>query len=261
MGLNVAVLVKQVPDHEAMVHVKSDQELDIEERYVCSFFDEIAIEAALRIRKAHPETELRAISAGGRRAVDTLRRAMAMGIDAVERIGDERLDGADSLHTATVLAARLHALQPDLVMCGRQACDDDMAAVGPMVAQLLGVPHVSAIVSLDLQLEAGTVRVEREADGEVRVLESRLPVVVTAEKGLAEPHIPLVTRVMKAMRATIPNVPLEELELADLEPPQLVRRLRYAAPPARPPVTMIDLPFPENVRELVRALQERGVLS
>jgi electron transfer flavoprotein beta subunit len=261
MRLNVAVLVKQVPDHEAMVHVKSDQELDIEERYVCSFFDEIAIEAALTIRKTHPETELRALSAGGRRAVDALRRAMAMGIDLVERIGDERLDGADSLCTATVLAARLRVLQPDLVICGRQACDDDMAAVAPMVAELLGVPHVSAIVSLDLQSEEGTVRAQREADGELWVLESRLPVVVTAEKGLAEPHIPLVTRVMKAMRATIPNVSLEELKLAAPEPGRLVRRLRYAAPPTRPPVTMIDLPFPENVHELVRTLQERGVLS
>jgi electron transfer flavoprotein beta subunit len=258
--LKIAVLVKQVPDHEAIVRVKSEQELDIENRYVCSFFDEIALEAALNVKKGHPDTEIFALSAGGKKAVDALRRAIAMGIDQAEHVGDESLENADSFYVARVLAARLKDLQPDLVICGKQAGDDDFAAVGPMVAEILNIPHASAVVSLDIDADAGKIKIGRESEGEVWFLESSFPLLVTAEKGWAEPHVPIVTRVMKAMRAAIPNIPLEELDLQDHEPQGRIRRIRYAEPPSRPEVTMIQQPFPQNVSELVSFLQQKGVL-
>lgn len=260
MKLKIAVPVKQVPDHEAIVRVKSEQELDIENRYVCSFFDEIALEAALNIKKAHPETEIIAMSAGGKKAVDALRRAIAMGIDQAEHLGNESLENADSFYVAQVLAARLKVLQPDLVICGKQAGDDDFAAVGPMVAEILNIPHASAVVSMDFDADAGKVKVGRESEGEVWYLDSSFPLLVTAEKGLAEPHVPIVTRVMKAMRAAIPNIPLEELDMQDHQPQGRMRRLRYVEPPSRPEVTMMEQPFPQNVSELVSYLQQKGVL-
>lgn len=260
MKLKIAVLVKQVPDHEAIVRVKSDQELDIENRLVCSFFDEIALEAALNIKKEHPDAELFALSAGGKKAVDALRRAIAMGFDQVEHLGDESLENADSFYAARVLAARLKVLSPDLVICGKQAGDDDFAAVGPMVAEILDFPHASAVVSMNIDADAGKVKIGRESEGEVWYLESSFPLLVTAEKGFAEPHVPIVTRVMKAMRAAIPNIPLEELDLQDHEPQGRMRRLRYVEPPSRPGVTMMQQPFPQNVSELVDYLQQNGVL-
>lgn len=260
MKLNIAVLVKQVPDHEALVRVKSEQELDIEDRYVCSFFDEIALEAALNIKKSHPDSELFALSAGGKKAVDALRRAVAMGIDRVEQLGDESLEKADNFYTAGVLAARLRSLQPDLVICGKQAGDDDFAAVGPMVAEILNIPHASAVVSLEIDGDTGKVKIGREVEGEVWYLESGFPLLITAEKGLAEPHVPVVTRVMKAMRAKIQNIPVDELNLQDHQPQGRVRRIRYAAPPSRPAVTMMQQPFPQNIPELVNYLQQKGVL-
>jgi electron transfer flavoprotein beta subunit len=258
--LKIAVPVKQVPDHEAIIRVKSEQELDIENRYVCSFFDEIALEAALNIKKAHPETEIIAMSAGGKKAVDALRRAIAMGIDQAEHLGNESLENADSFYVAQVLAARLKVLQPDLVICGKQAGDDDFAAVGPMVAEILNIPHASAVVSMDFDADAGKVKVGRESEGEVWYLDSSFPLLVTAEKGWAEPHVPIVTRVMKAMRAAIPNIPLEELDLQECEPQGRMRRIRYVEPPTRPEVTMMQQPFPQNVSELVNYLQQKGVL-
>lgn len=260
MKLNTAVLVKQVPDHEAIVQVKSEQELDIEDRYVCSFFDEIAVEAALNIKKNHPDAELFVLSAGGRRAVDALRRAAAMGIDQLEHLGDESLEKADSYYVARVLAARLKVLQPDLIICGKQAGDDDFAAVGPMVAECLNIPHASAVVSLDIDANTGKVKIGKEVEGDIWYLESGLPLLITAEKGLAEPHVPVVTRVMKAMRAQIPNIPLEELDVQDDKSGERVRRLRYVPPPSRPAVTMMQQPFPQNVSELVNYLQQKGVL-
>jgi electron transfer flavoprotein beta subunit len=258
--LNIAVLVKQVPDHEAIVRVKSEQELDIEDRYGCSFFDEIGVEAALNIKKTHPDTELIALSAGGKKAVDALRRAVAMGIDRVEQLGDEGLEKADSFYVARVLAARLKDLQPDLVICGKQAGDDDFAAVGPMVAEVLNIPHASAVVSLDIDAGTGKIKIGRELEGEVWDLQSGFPLLITVEKGLAEPHVPIVTRVMKAMRAKIENIPIDELDLQDHQPQGRLHRLRYVEPPSRPAVTMMRQPFPQNVSELVNYLQQRGVL-
>ena len=260
MPLKIAVLVKQVPDHEALVQVKSGQELGIEERYVCSFFDEIAVETALNLKKDAPDAELTALSAGGRRAVDALRRAMALGIDVVEHLGDESVEKGDSLHTAAVLAARLRALAPDLVLCGKQANDDDMAAVGPMVAELLGLPHVSAVVSLKIDAQARIATVGRSLEGEVWTLSAGLPLVLTAAKGLAEPHVPVVTRVMKAMKAKIPNLPLAELMTGGIEPGGRIHRLGYTPPPTRPAVRMMSEPFPKNVHDLVAGLEKAGVL-
>lgn len=260
MKLNTAVLVKQVPDHEAIVQVKSEQELDIENRYVCSFFDEIAIEAALNIKKNHPEAELFALSAGGRRAVDALRRAVAMGIDRVEHLGDESLEKADNSYVARVLAARLKVLQPGLIICGKQAGDDDLAAVGPMVAECLDIPHASAVVSLDIDADTGKIKIGKEVEGDTWYLESGLPLLITVEKGLAEPHVPVVTRVMKAMKAQIPNIPLAELGVLDDKSGERVGRLRYVPPPSRPAVTMMQQPFPQNVTELISYLQQKGVI-
>ena len=255
MGLKVAVLVKQVPDHEAIIQVKSANELDIEDRWVCSFYDEIALETALTIKQEHPDTELMALSAGGRRATDALRRAVAMGIDRVERIGDEPQDSAESLQVAEALAARLKEHRPDLVLCGKLAGHDDQAAVGPMLAELLGIPHVSAVVSLSVDPAGRKARAGRKVEGGIWTIESDLPLLISAEKGLAEPHIPVVTRVMKAMKAKIENVP------AQVETQESLRRIGYLPPPSRPAVKMMTGEFPDNVAELVGRLQETGALS
>jgi len=257
--MKIAVLVKQVPDHEAVIQIKADG-LEIENRYVCSFFDEVAVEAALAIRKSHPDCELLALAAGGKRQLDALRRAVAMGIDRIEQLGDESLDGADSLVVAAALAARLRVIEPDLVLCGKQAGDDDRAAVGPMLAQMLGMPYITAAVSLEVDPAAGSARIERAVEGGNWMIESGLPLLVTAEKDLAEPHVPVVTRVMKAMRAKIENIPLSDL-FADGRPPGAgTRRLRLRPPPERPAVTMITSAFPENVAELVARLDQAGLL-
>ena len=255
MGLKIAVLVKQVPDHEAIIQVKSATELDIEDRWVCSFYDEIALEAALTIQKDHPDTELVALSAGGRRATDALRRAVAMGIDRVERVGDEPLDAAESLQVAEVLAARLKEIQPDLVLCGKLAGHDDQAAVGPMLAEFLEIPHISSVVSLQVDPAGRKARAGRKVEGGIWTIESDLPLLVSAEKGLAEPHIPVVTRVMKAMKAKIENIP------AQVETQESLRRIGYLPPPSRPEVKMMTGEFPDNVAELVGRLQETGALS
>ncbi len=256
MTLKVAVLVKQVPDLEAIVQIDSSGDLDIENRYVCSFFDEIAIEQALSIQKEHGDVELLALSAGGKRAVEALRRAVAMGIDRVEQIGDESIESADSLYCAALLAARLRSYEPHLVLTGKQAGDDDLGAIGPMVAELLDCAHASAVVELNVEPTSLRAQLTRRVEGGVWKLESTLPLVVSAEKGLIEPHLPVVTRVMKAMKAKITNVPIGELDTGGITPEGRLSRLGYKPPPTRPPVTMV-----EDVGALVQKIKSSGAIG
>jgi electron transfer flavoprotein beta subunit len=255
MSLKITVLIKQVPDHEAIVQIGADGTLDIEDRYVCSFFDEIAIEAALDVRKANPGAEILALSVGGKRSVESLRRAMAMGLDQVEQLGDDSMDSTDGLAVASLLAARLKTFNPDLVLAGKQAGDDDMGAVGPMVSGLMGMPLVNAATSMDVDVDGGKVRVTHSMNGETWTVESGFPVVVTAQKGLAEPHVPVVMRVMKAMRAKITNTSLEDLGVSEVDSTGRLERLGYHLPPVRPQVQMVG-----DVNELVAVLEQRGVI-
>jgi len=258
--LKIAVLVKQVPDHEALVQVKSEKELEIEERYVCSFFDEIALQAALNIKQDFPDSELLTLSAGGKRAVDALRRSIALGVENVEHLGEKNLEQSDCNHLAQVLGSRLKNYQPDLVICGKQAGDTDFAAVGPMVAEFLGIPCISGVVSLEINSEQNKIKLDRELEGEIWTLESNFPLLITANKGLAEPHVPLVTRIMKAMKADIKNVPIAELNIQTNQQQKSTQRLRYVSPPSRSEVIMMKEPFPENVMELVNHLREKELL-
>lgn len=253
MTLKVAVLVRQVPDHEATVRIEGDG-LDIEDRWVTSYFDEIAVEAAVTLKSEHPAAALKAFSAGGKRAVEALRRALAMGIDEVEQVADEALEGASGLPVARALGAALARWQPDLVLCGKQAGDDEMGAVGPMISALLGMPVVGAVTSLVVDAAARKARCTRSVEGERWTVEAGLPLVLTAEKGLAEPRVPVVMRVMKAMRAPVPAV--TPAELGGDPGTSGARRLRYLPPPTRPEVRMV-----ETVDELTRLLRQRGVLS
>ncbi len=255
MSLKIAVLVKQVPDHEAIVQIDADGTLDIEDRYVCSFFDEIAVEAALDIRKANADAEILALSVGGKRSVESLRRAMAMGIDQVEQLGDDSMDGADGLAVASLVAARLKTFNPDLVLAGKQAGDDDMGAVGPMVSGLMGMPLVNAATSIDVDADGGKVRMTHSMNAETWTVESGFPIVITAQKGLAEPHVPVVMRVMKAMRAKITNTSIEDLGVPASDSTGRLKRLGYYSPPTRPQVQMVS-----DVNELVAVLAQRGVI-
>lgn len=256
MTLKIAVLVKQVPDHEAVVHIAGDEQLDIENRYVCSFFDEIALEQAIALEKDIPGTSLLALSVGGKRAVEALRRAVAMGVDTVERLGDDVAAEGDALYIAAILAARLRQFEPDVVLCGKQAGDDELGAIGPMVAELLGVPHVSAATALQLDKENRAVGVQRKLDGVTYSTRCTLPVLISVEKGLIEPHVPVVTRVMKAMKAKIPQISVEDLDLDSVSSGGRVRRLKYSYPPVRPAVQMVD-----SAEALAKILLDKGLLS
>ncbi|WP_025322214.1 electron transfer flavoprotein subunit beta/FixA family protein [Deferrisoma camini] len=246
--MNIAVLVKEVPDLEARVQVTGDGSgLEVEPKRVLNFFDEIAVEAALQLKQA----------AGGRvvavgTGLEALRRALAMGADAAVRLEDPALEGADPLTVARALAAAVAKEGFDLVLAGKQGTDTEAGLVGPMVAEVLGVPCVTGVVGC--QAEDGSLVVTREADGR-ETLRVPLPALLTAEKGWYEPRVPQVMGLMKAMRAQIPAVSLADLGVEAVEP---LPSQGFQGPRSRPEVRMIQGEPEEAAAELVRLLRDEA---
>jgi electron transfer flavoprotein beta subunit len=253
------VLVKQVPDPEAIVKVKSDTELEIENKYFTSFFDEIGIEAGLKLKEKFGGKVI-VLTVDSRR-VDALRRGISMGADEAIQIADPALEGSDQFSIARVLAACLKDKPFDLILAGRQAMDDDAGIVGPAVAELLGIPHVNAIVGLEVDDPKGVVKLIREVESGKEILSSPLPALFTCQKGLNTPRIPQVMNVMKAMKAQIKKLDLAALGLAPSDvgsSAAQVKVQKYLPPPKRPPVKFIKEDFPDNVKTLVKLLKEEA---
>ncbi len=257
--MEIYVLVKQVPDPEAIVRVKSDTELEIENKYFTNFFDEIAIEAGIKLREKFGG-KVTVLTADNKK-VDALRRGISMGADEAVQITDSALEGSDPFGIARALAAFLKGRPFDLVLAGRQAMDDDAGIVGPAVAELLGIPHVNSIVGLEIGDPKKEARVIREVENGKETLECSLPALLTCQKGLNKPRIPQVMNVMKAMKAQIKKVDLASIGLSASEvgnQASAMKVLKYFPPPKRPPVRMIKDDFPENVKTLVKLLREEA---
>jgi electron transfer flavoprotein beta subunit len=257
--MEIYVLVKQVPDPEAIIKVKSDTELDVENKYFTNFFDEIAVEAGLKLKEKFGG-KVTVLTLDNRR-VDALRRGISMGADEAVQISDPALEGSDQFAIARALAAYLKGKPFDLILAGRQAMDDDAGIVGPAVAEVLGIPHVNAIIGLEIEDTKKDAKVTREVESGREVLSCPLPALLTCQKGLNAPRIPQVMNVMKAMKAQIKKVDLAALGLnpSDVGSPSArVRLQKYLSPPKRPPVKMIKEHFPESIKTLVRLLREEA---
>lgn len=257
--MEIYVLVKQVPDPEAIVKVKSDTELEIENKYFTNFFDEIAIEAGLKLNEKF-KGKVTVLTADNRK-VDALRRGIAMGADEAIQITDSALEGSDLFGIARALAGYIKDKSFDLILAGRQAMDDDAGIVGPAVAEILRIPHVNSIVGLEVDDQKKEAKVVREVENGKEILTCSLPALFTCQKGLNNPRIPQVMNVMKAMKAQIKKVDLATLGLSAADvggQAAKIKVLRYLAPPKRPPVKMIKDDFPENVKVLVKLLKEEA---
>jgi electron transfer flavoprotein beta subunit len=255
--MNIVVLAKQVADPEAYIEIVSDGKgLQIEQKFASNLFDEYAIEEALRIKEKQGG-KVKVITLGGGKATEMARTAIAMGADEAVLLEDQAFFDGDGYATALALSKAV-GLEPfDIILCGKQAIDDDRAEVGQMVAQFLNLPHVGGITNLEIA--EGKAIAECPIEGGKEVIEVPLPAVFTATKGLNEPRVPLIIGVMKAMKAQIPRLAPADL---GLDPAQLgvagskVRIERYLPSKKRPSVQMIKGDAKEAAAEAVRILVE-----
>ena len=254
--MKILVLVKQVPDTATQVKIGGDgKQIDIAGiTWIVSPYDEFAVEEALRIKEKRGQGEVVAVSLGPDRAKETLRAALAMGCDRAIHVNDPALATADTLTTARALAAVIKQEAPQLVLCGRQAIDDDMGAVGAQLAEVLGWPCASWIMEETVDADAKSVRVGRQVEGGLEVFELPLPAVLSAQKGINEPRYPTLKGIMGAKKKEIKDVKAADLGLASVAPELSITALE--ALPARPPGRVISGEVKDAVKELVRALRE-----
>jgi len=207
--MKVLVPVKRVVDYNVKVRVKSDGS-GVETANVkmsMNPFDEIALEEAMRLKEAGKVTEVVAVSIGVTQCQETLRTGMAIGADRailVETAGD-----TEPLGVAKVLKALADKEQPQLIILGKQAIDDDSNQTGQMLAALLGWPQ--ATFASKVVLEDGKVTVTREVDGGLETLALTLPAIITTDLRLNEPRYVTLPNIMKAKKK-----PLEVIKPEDL---------------------------------------------
>ncbi len=240
------VCVKRVPDTETRIRIAGDEK-SIETagvKYVLNPYDEFAVEAALKHREAAGAGEVTVITAGGSESAETLRTALAMGADqAVLLKTESRVEG---LAAARVLAEEIRGREADLVLFGVKAADDDLSAVGPMVAEILGLPCATAV--MEFSVEGGKATAQREVEGGTEMVELKLPCVITLTKGAYEPRYPSLKGIMAAKKK-----PLEEKPAAPAQGGLELRKLAY---PAERKAGIFIGQGADSVPELLRRLRE-----
>ncbi len=256
--MKILVAVKQVPDTATQVKIGADPRgIDTAGiTWIVSPYDEFAVEEALRIKEKRGQGEVVAVTLGPERAKEALRSCLAMGCDRAIHVSDPAWAEADTLTTARALAAVVKQEAPDLVLCGRQAIDDDMGAVPAQLAELLGWPCLSWIMEEAVDADGKTIRAARQVEGGLEVFDVPLPAVLSAQKGLNEPRYPTLKGIMGAKKKEIRDVKAADLDL-EAEAPQLGIVTLETLPP-RPPGRIIQGDVPTAVKELVRALREEA---
>lgn len=205
--MNILVLLKQTFDTEEKIMMTDGKIKEDGVQYIINPYDEYAVEEAIVLRDAHGG-EVTVISLGPDRVQESLRKALAMGADEAVHINDPALFG-DEYAAAKALAAYIKSKQFDIILGGNQAVDDGSGQVAVRVAELLGIPHVSTITKLEI--EGNQVVAHRDAEGDLEIVQTALPVLVTAQQGLNEPRYPSLIGIRKANKKPITSVSAADL--------------------------------------------------
>jgi len=246
--MKVLVAVKRVIDYNVKIRVKSDQ-TGVETANVkmsMNPFDEIAVEEAVRLKEAGTAEEVVAVSMGTQQCQETIRTALAMGADRGILVQSD--DELQPLAVAKLLKTLVEKENPDLVIVGKQAIDDDSNQTGQMLAALLG--WAQGTFASELKFSNGKLDITREIDGGLQTLSLAMPVVVTTDLRLNEPRYASLPNIMKAKKKPIDTVTPDELGV-DTAP--RLTTLKVTEPPARQAGIIV-----QSVAELVDKLKNEA---
>jgi electron transfer flavoprotein beta subunit len=226
--MKVLVPVKRVVDYNVKVRVKSDGTgVDIANvKMSMNPFDEIAVEEAVRLKEKGVVTEVIAVSCGDAKCQETLRTAMAIGAD--RGILVETSEELQPLAVAKLLKALVDKEQPQLVILGKQAIDDDANQTGQMLAALADLPQ--ATFASKVEVADGKATVTREVDGGLETIQLSLPAVITTDLRLNEPRYVTLPNIMKAKKKQLDTFKPEDLGV-DVKP--RLKTLKVSEPPKR----------------------------
>ena len=244
--MKILVPVKRVVDYNVKIKVKSDNSgVDLENvKMAMNPFDEIAVEEAVRLKEKKLCDEITAISIGSAKSEETLRTALAIGVD--KGILVETEEEVQPLEVAKILKEVVKKNNPDLVLMGKQAIDDDSNQTGQMLAALLGWPQ--GTFASKLEINGKKINVTREIDGGLETLCMELPAIITTDLRLNEPRYASLPNIMKAKQKPVEKITPNDL---NVEIKQRLKTLKVTEPPKKTPGIKVD-----SVQELISKLHE-----
>jgi electron transfer flavoprotein beta subunit len=258
--MKIAVCVKQVPESQAKRIDATTKRLDRSGEATLNAFDANAIEEALRVKEATGEGEVVLVSLGPEKALDALRKGLAMGADRAVLVGDDAAAGSDLVATSLALAKALERESAELVLFGQQAGDSDGAVLWAAVAERLALPVVSQ--AAELSVADGKARVKRQTEFGYDVIEAPLPAVVAVSDAINEPRYPSLKGIMGAKKKQQESLSLGDLGLEGGqlgEPGSRTEVLALSDPPARGETVRIDGDG-GSAEKIIEFLAQRRVL-
>ena len=261
--MNIFVCIKQVPDTNLTLKANEEgtgiRESGVE--YVTSPYDEHAIEAALQLKEKHGG-EVTVITMGPERAEEALKDALARGCDNAMQIADPAFDGSDCIATAKALSTAISKKDFDLVVCGKQAADDDSAAVGQALAEYLNIGHVTEVEKLETTDDGSIFTLNRATDEGVEIIEAKAPLVLTCQKALNKPRYASLKGKMKAKKKkteflTLSDLGIEAGRTGKEGSPTKVSNM-VSAPEKQVTPKTIDGEPADQAKELARLLNEEA---
>ncbi len=244
--MKIAVCVKRVPDMDVRFRIGADN-VSVDEtglKFDINDFDAWAVEAALQLRDKNAGSEVTVISLGPDVVQETIRKALSMGVDRGIQLKADKVP-FDGLAIAKALAEELKAGSYDLIFFGKMSPDSSSGVVGPMVSELLGMPCVTAISSLEIA--DGKGKAKRELEGAQEIVEFPLPAVLTVDEGLNTARLPSLKGIMAAKK--------KPLEVKPVQLPQPQITLRKLELPAERKAGRVVGEGASAVPELVKLLQ------
>ena len=247
--MNIAVLIKMVPDTESKLEVNDGNLNDQNFKYMVNPYDEFAVEQAVQFKEAEggKVTLLSLFSEDS--SIDTdLRKMLAIGADEIVVLRQNGYRGDKPLANAKVLSDAIKELNIDLVLCGIQGIDYYQAATGTMVAQMLGIPNISGVTSLEYN--SGTLKAKRQIEGGLQTVETPTPAVITCQKDMNKVRFPALKDIMMSKRKPFENKNVDSIDSND------ALTSESSLPPARDGGEMIDGESAEDkVNKLIEKLK------
>lgn len=250
--MNIYVLLKRTFDTEEKITISGGKINEDGAEFIINPYDEYAVEEAIQVRDANGG-EVTVISVGTEEAEKQLRTALAMGADKAVLINTEDdVENGDQFTTSKIIAEYLKDKDADLIIGGNVAIDGGSGQVGPRVAELLNIPYVTTITKLEIN--GTSVTVTRDVEGDSEIIETSLPLLVTAQQGLNEPRYPSLPGIMKAKKKPLDNLELDDLDLEEDDVAAKTKTIEIYLPAKKEAGKVLSGELNDQVKELVHLL-------
>jgi electron transfer flavoprotein beta subunit len=253
--MNIYVILKRTFDTEEKISVSNNKISEDSAEFIINPYDEYAIEEAITLRDAHGGS-VTVVTVGDEDSEKELRTALAMGADQAVLISNEDLDSQDQYTTSSILATYFKDKEYDIILGGNVAIDNGTGQVGPRLAELLDIPHVTTITKIEIN--GTTVNIERDVEGDLEKIETSLPLLVTAQQGLNEPRYPSLPGIMKAKKKPLEQLDLDDLDIDEDDVEAKTKTVEIYLPPKKEAGKILSGETADQVKELVSLLRNEA---